>query len=381
VENNISEYIAEVARNLQVLPVTEINEMVALLHEARLQDRQVFVMGNGGSAATATHFVADLIKNTRSASCPDFRVIGLADNMATFSAYGNDEGYETVFASQLASLARPGDVVVAISTSGNSPNVLEAMRVARQKRLVTIGLTGNDGGQLGDMVQLNVHVPNWRPDQTEDVHLVVLHSVTAILREKAKQLKTERRDTVAVWRYEYASPGESVSHGRYASAPLERLFEQLDQDQRALADSPELLGSMLLHITQSLHAASGSFALLDESMRVSNAALVYSGSVSEADPNNMEAFVQRGLAGWAVQNRQPALLPSTHRDRRWLEHHKTGMLKSARSVICVPIIMEERVAGVITLSRPDSDPFSGKEMLLLTGIIAALTSRIHVNKK
>jgi len=383
----VDSYFSEVSKTMQALPVDEINKMVKILHEARLNGQNVFVMGNGGSAATATHFVCDLIKNTRSQGCPDFRVIGLADNMATFSAYGNDEGYDKVFSQQLNSLARPGDVVVAISTSGKSPNVLEAIKTAQAKETVTIGLTGSDGGILGNMVQLNVHVPNRRADQVEDVHLIVLHSVTAILREMAQPTIVEQIEKAPISVFTLGTGDMDEPDGYYHELrpgvmpqnSMDRimvLLDQLQKEHKPLLECPDLLGAILLNITQGLQASSGSFALLDENNRIANAALVYSGQVSNANTDQMGVFIKSGLAGWAVKNRQPALLESTQKDRRWMERMQTGSLKSARSVLCVPLIEEERVMGVITLSRPASEPFSGKEMLILTGIIAALTSRI-----
>lgn len=389
----VDNYFADVSKTMQALPVEEINKMVKILHEARLNGQNVFVMGNGGSAATATHFVCDLIKNTRSQGCPDFRVIGLSDNMATFSAYGNDEGYHKVFSNQLASLARPGDVVVAISTSGKSPNVLEAVKTAQEKETITIGLTGSDGGLLGDMVQLNVHVPNRRADQVEDIHLIVLHSVTAILREMAQPTVLEAIEAAPVSVLQLKTADlETIDGQRHALVyeptlqsqnPLDRillLLEGLKKDRKSLLERPDLLGAILLEISRSLEASSGSFALLDEHYRIASASLFYSGKISNANMDKMGVFIKSGLAGWAVKNRQPALLESTHKDRRWVEGMQTGTLHSARSVLCVPLISDERVVGVVTLSRPASEPFSGKEMLILTGIIAALTSHIGSKK-
>jgi GAF domain-containing protein len=155
-----------------------------------------------------------------------------------------------------------------------------------------------------------------------------------------------------------------------------QLLDQIEQEGKPLSECPDLLGTILLYITQSLQASSGSFALIDEDSRITSAALVYSGRVSDANPDAMGEFIKSGLAGWAVKNRQPALLTSTRKDRRWMERMSTGALKAARSVICVPLIVEEHVMGVITLSRSEADPFSGKEMLILTGIIATITSRL-----
>jgi D-sedoheptulose 7-phosphate isomerase len=114
------------------LPVESIARVVGILQEARVSGRQVFIMGNGGSASTATHFVCDLAKNTRRDELPHFRVIGLTDNMAMFSAYANDEGYEHVFEAQLANLIDSNDIVIGISASGNSRNVLNAMSLAKR---------------------------------------------------------------------------------------------------------------------------------------------------------------------------------------------------------------------------------------------------------
>src|SRR6185503_21006555 len=115
---NLRNYITALHQAIDLLPHSLIAEVIDILERARLQGRQVFIMGNGGSASTATHFVCDLAKNTRKDGLPHFKVIGLADNMALFSAYANDEGYENVFAQQLANLINPEDVVIAISASG-----------------------------------------------------------------------------------------------------------------------------------------------------------------------------------------------------------------------------------------------------------------------
>lgn len=382
---SIDGYYAEISKIMQMLPVAEINTMVRLLHDARLNNQQVFVMGNGGSASTATHFVCDLIKNTRAPWCPDFRVIGLADNMATFSAYSNDEGYNKVFSMQLASLANRGDIVIAISTSGKSPNVLEAVETARKKGAITIGLTGKDGGKLGEIVHLNVHIANWRPDQTEDVHLIVLHSITAILREMAKPIKVVEHILPEVSHSIPAveggsgqlSPTELMLQPQPALDPMLALIDQIERDPRTLFDCPELLSAVLLQLTKSLGAASGSFVLLNEEASIVTAALVYGGRVNQANLEQMNEFMRGGLAGWAVKNHQPALLTSTQKDHRWMEGvQQTSFSREARSVLCVPLMNEERVAGVITLSRPSSNPFSGKELIILTGFIAAVTSRV-----
>lgn len=185
-QDQIRAYISDLQTAVDNLPHAEILQAIDVLQEARLAQRQIFIMGNGGSASTATHFVCDLGKNTRVAGLPHFRVIGLADNMAAFSAYGNDDGYASVFAQQLDGLVQPQDVVIGISTSGKSPNVLEAVALANERGAFTIGFTGFDGGALAGMVHLQLHVPSHCIEHVEDLHLVLEHLITFQLRRLAR---------------------------------------------------------------------------------------------------------------------------------------------------------------------------------------------------
>lgn len=181
----IHRYIEDLEHTLANLPEDRIEQVVKILHEARLNNQQVFIMGNGGSASTASHFVCDLGKNTRVKGIPNFRVMGLTDNMALFSALANDEGYENVFMQQLASHIQSGDVVIGISASGNSPNVVNAIELANSIPARTIGFTGFDSGKLGGMVDVNLHVPSHLIEHVEDIHLVLEHLICKELREKA----------------------------------------------------------------------------------------------------------------------------------------------------------------------------------------------------
>jgi len=182
----VEDYFAEVKNTIDKLDAEPIETAVHALHNARLNEKQIFVMGNGGSASTATHFVCDLNKNTRTDGLPHFRLIGLADNMAIFAAYANDEGYENVFVKQLANFLRPGDVVVGISASGNSENVLRAVRFANETgENTTIGLTGFSSGKLGPMANIHMHVPSDNIEQVEDIHLMLTHLMTTALKRKS----------------------------------------------------------------------------------------------------------------------------------------------------------------------------------------------------
>ncbi len=181
--DGIYRYIQEIKQTLDQLPWSAIQTTIAILHQARLNNRQVFIMGNGGSAATASHFACDLGKGTLMPGRPRFRVIALTDNMPLFSALANDFGYDRVFVEQLASLVQPGDVVIGISGSGNSPNILNAILFAHQVGAITIGLTGFDGGRLKELVDVCILVPNHCMEQVEDLHLMLEHLISSQLRQ------------------------------------------------------------------------------------------------------------------------------------------------------------------------------------------------------
>lgn len=179
-------YLAEIKHVIERLPLALIEATVERLHLARVHQRQIFILGNGGSAATATHFACDLAKNTVMAGLPRLRVQTLNDNMALFSAYANDYGYETVFAEQLTNFVEAEDVVLAISASGNSPNVLKAVQVARACGAFTMGWSGYQGGKLAKLVDLALVIPSDAIEQIEDIQLMVCHMVTMGLRKRAQ---------------------------------------------------------------------------------------------------------------------------------------------------------------------------------------------------
>lgn len=180
----IVDYISSLQETINELPKENIVNVIELLESARLDGKQIFIMGNGGSASTATHFVCDLAKNTRKEGMPHYKVIGLTDNMAIFSAYANDEGYESVFAQQLDNLVMPGDIVIGISASGNSRNVLNAIALAKSRSAITVGFSGFDGGQLAPMVDINVHVNSNIIEHVEDIHLMLEHMIVKALKDQ-----------------------------------------------------------------------------------------------------------------------------------------------------------------------------------------------------
>lgn len=178
-------YLAEAKAALaEPYILAAVRQIVPLLLRARDDRRTVFFFGNGGSASTASHFVVDISKVATRGDGRRIRCVGLSDNIPSMTAWANDADYSRIFSEQLKGLAGPGDVAVAISGSGNSPNVLEAVRAARTLGVVTIGLTGMGGGKLKEMVDVALVVPSQSMQHTEDVHVSVLHLLTAYLRDE-----------------------------------------------------------------------------------------------------------------------------------------------------------------------------------------------------
>ncbi|HJO69661.1 MAG TPA: SIS domain-containing protein [Rhodospirillales bacterium] len=175
-------YLKRLNDVLAGLDLDAVAGFVEILLDARERDGRIFFIGNGGSAATASHFANDLAIGTRAREVP-FRAISLTDNNAVVTAIANDDGYDAVFVQQLEVLARPGDVVVAISASGNSPNVLRAVEWANGHDAITVGLIGFDGGKLGKLARHVVHVPSETGEYgpVEDAHMVLDHLIANYL--------------------------------------------------------------------------------------------------------------------------------------------------------------------------------------------------------
>jgi len=176
-------YITTLQDVLDQLPLDEMKRVVEEILAAGERGSTIFILGNGGSAATASHFACDLAKGTQQPGQRPFRVIALTDNVPLITAWGNDTAYDRIFAEQLRPLVQPDDLVIGISGSGNSPNVLEAMRVARNGGARTIGWTGFRGGKIKDRVDVCVTVPSHSMEQIEDAHLILEHAVCTTLRK------------------------------------------------------------------------------------------------------------------------------------------------------------------------------------------------------
>jgi D-sedoheptulose 7-phosphate isomerase len=172
-----AEYKAAVLDAIERIDLDRVGKAIEMFREARDQDRQIFVCGNGGSASTASHFVCDVVKGASFNRDRRFRILALNDSLPTITAYSNDVSYECIFAEQLRNFARSGDLVMCISGSGNSPNVLKAMEYASSIGCRTIALTGRDGGKLGPMAELNIQVAVPHMGRIEDGHMIICHMI------------------------------------------------------------------------------------------------------------------------------------------------------------------------------------------------------------
>ena len=179
----IKGYITEFKKVLDNLPLKNIEKAIEMIKETYSENRQIFIMGNGGSASTASHMACDFskgtIKNVYDYKEKRFKVISLTDNIATITAYSNDICYEHIFLQQLRNLLQPKDIVIAISASGNSPNIILAAEYAKNLEAKVIGLTGFDGGKLLKIADCALHIPVNNYGMAEDCHLILNHLLTS----------------------------------------------------------------------------------------------------------------------------------------------------------------------------------------------------------
>jgi len=171
------QYKAALLEALDQIDTGRVEQAIQWFEEAREGSKSIFVCGNGGSASTASHFACDMVKGASYNRNARFRIMALTDSLPTLTAYSNDVSYDCVFVEQLKNFARAGDLVMCISGSGNSPNVVRAMEFANTIGCRTIALTGRDGGKLGPLAQLNIQVAVPHMGRIEDAHMVVCHMI------------------------------------------------------------------------------------------------------------------------------------------------------------------------------------------------------------
>ena len=177
----IRSYFEKEKRTLDAISIEDVSLVMNVLEKARIEGRKVFIMGNGGSAATASHFCCDFNKGISEHQENKYKFICLNDNVPTMMAYANDRTYHDIFVEPLKNLLDAGDLVIGISGSGNSMNVVNALRYANENGAITVGLTGYDGGNVKKICKYNIHIPIDDMQVTEDLHMVLDHCMMKIL--------------------------------------------------------------------------------------------------------------------------------------------------------------------------------------------------------
>ncbi len=183
----IENYLGGVAGLISKLPSDQIDGIVQVIKQAYLEGRRVLICGNGGSAATASHLSEDLQKGIGCLTCKKFKVMALTDSAPLITAWANDTDYASIFVEQVQTWAQAGDVLVAISGSGNSPNIIRAVETANEMGMTTIGLTGMGGGKLSKLATKSIVVASDSMQQIEDVHIVLSHIIYVCLYKEISQ--------------------------------------------------------------------------------------------------------------------------------------------------------------------------------------------------
>lgn len=184
--SDLSGYFGKVSETLQHIDTDAISELVKLLLKARVEERMIFIFGNGGSASTASHVAGDFMKGISYGLDKGFRVICLNDNVSGMLAISNDLTYEDIFIEQLKVFLKKDDVVIGISGSGNSANILRAIEYANSKGAVTVAFCGYKGGKVKDLARQIIHVPIQDMEVTEDIHIIIFHAIKQMMMKELK---------------------------------------------------------------------------------------------------------------------------------------------------------------------------------------------------
>jgi D-sedoheptulose 7-phosphate isomerase len=188
-KKQINDYLTKVAEVTKKLNRNEINNLAHEIYETYKKDRAIFIFGNGGSASTSSHLACDLNKGVSYGKHKKFHAHSLTDNIATITAYSNDLSYDDVFIEQLKNFLNPGDLIIAISGSGNSKNVIKAVEYANSKENRTAGITGYDGGKLKKIAALSVNANINDMEISEDIHLIICHTIKNVFMDLLKDEK------------------------------------------------------------------------------------------------------------------------------------------------------------------------------------------------
>jgi D-sedoheptulose 7-phosphate isomerase len=180
----LENYLKELKKSIDAMSREKFMQIANLILEAYEKEKQIFVFGNGGSASTSSHMACDLGKGTVIPGKKRFKIICLSDSIPLMTAWANDTSYDKIFSEQLENFVSEGDLVIGISGSGNSPNVLNALKLARDKKAKTVGLTGFQGGKIKDLCEVCLIVPSDNMQRIEDAHMIIEHALFSYIKQK-----------------------------------------------------------------------------------------------------------------------------------------------------------------------------------------------------
>lgn len=376
-DQKIEKYLDEVCQIIPRIPVSEISRVVEIIRRARGRGNRIIIMGNGGSASTASHFVCDLAKNLRQPGLRDFRAFGITDNMAMFSAYANDEGYENVFWRQMSNIVEEDDIVIGISTSGESENVVRGVNYANNVGAYTIGFSGFDGGRLGRLVDLNVNVPSGCVEQIEDIHLMFEHMIIRTIRETSHfeipsaprtgelgELSSMIKLMPMTAHIQEADTSSQTQVRRDIAEILYTINRKMIQGTDLQENVIQLLGDM----TMNFNASGGSVLILDDKGSLYRGATTYEGEIAEPKSSDLTDIVSNGLARWVIDHDEPTLIESTRDDPRWMKREWEEQHEIPKSAISAPFKLNGDTLGVMTLTRSKSARFNMSDLALLSAI-------------
>ncbi len=186
-QKEISAYFNQISALVLKIPTKDIEELVMIIFEAYKKGKRIFIFGNGGGSATSSHFVCDLAKGTAIPGKPRLKAVSLSDNVPLITAWANDTDYTNTFGEQLKNLAEEGDIVIGLSGSGMSPNVINAFRVANRIGAISVLLSGYSGGEAVDVANRSIIVPSEDMQHIEDIHLMLCHVVFRMVRSRIRE--------------------------------------------------------------------------------------------------------------------------------------------------------------------------------------------------
>jgi D-sedoheptulose 7-phosphate isomerase len=368
-------HIRELQQALDRLPLDKIDQVIAALHKARINGKHVFVLGVGSSAVVAFHFVGDLCAIPRQRGGAGFKAISLTEYATMFSMHMEGEDIETLSVNRLDNLLSRGDTLVIFSISGSSRIALRAVELANRRGATTIGITGEDEGRITSLVDIGICIPTKCVEYIQEIHLIVQNIITQSLREKTLPIpaltvtekpipKANPLDHSSLFRsltVEYIDQPSSPERSR---AQVE-LFSELSNELAHELELRDLLSRVLRLTLNKFRASSGTFVVLNERLEAVEGSVFFNG---EAVPYTVQPYseiIERGLAGWVVKNRQAALIRNTRDDPRWLPR---SWDEENRSAICVPVLDNDRVNGVLTLVTKQPGGFSEEDLSLLAAV-------------